>query len=108
MLIQKSLLQRAMMRIAVIATTLFALSASAQAVTIQTVTSPAGIVALLVEDYTVPLIALQFSFDVGRGEPCSTKSNCDFLNPCTCDHPAYAAVAARKKVPQCRTTHTPR
>jgi len=68
MLIQKSLLQRAMMRIAVIATTLFALSASAQAVTIQTVTSPAGIVALLVEDYTVPLIALQFSFDGGASQ----------------------------------------
>jgi zinc protease len=42
------------------------LSASpARAVDIQTITSPGGIKALLVEDYTVPLIAVSMSFKGG-------------------------------------------
>lgn len=40
-------------------------SASAEAVEIQSVTSPGGIKALLVEDYTNPLIAMKFSFKGG-------------------------------------------
>lgn len=39
--------------------------ANAWAVDIQTVTSPGGVKALLVEDYTVPLIAMSFSFKGG-------------------------------------------
>ncbi len=39
-----------------------AFSAPAQAVDIETVTSPGGIKALLVEDYTNPLIAVKFAF----------------------------------------------
>lgn len=38
---------------------------SAKAVDIQTVTSPGGITALLVEDYTVPLIAVSMAFNGG-------------------------------------------
>ena len=47
--------------------TLIALNA-AHAVDIKTVTSSKGIKALLVEDYTVPLVALQFSFKGGASQ----------------------------------------
>ncbi|WP_299480533.1 pitrilysin family protein [uncultured Roseibium sp.] len=45
--------------------TLFALSRLAQAVEVQKVVSPEGIEAWLVEDHTVPIIAMNFSFDGG-------------------------------------------
>ncbi|MFD0916135.1 M16 family metallopeptidase [Pseudahrensia aquimaris] len=46
--------------------TFFALALlPARAVEIQTVTSEKGVTALLVEDYTVPIVALQFSFKGG-------------------------------------------
>lgn len=64
----KMILQRVVMLIALATATVLNLSMGASAVTIQTVVSPAGITALLVEDYTVPLIAMQFSFDGGASQ----------------------------------------
>ena len=48
-------------------------STFANAVEIQTVTSDKGVKALLVEDYTVPLIALQFSFKGGATQDAEGK-----------------------------------
>lgn len=45
----------------------------ARAVEIQTVTSEKGVTALLVEDYTVPIIALQFSFKGGSLQDAAGK-----------------------------------
>ncbi len=45
----------------------------ARAVDIQTVVSPGGIKALLVEDYTVPLIALSMAFKGGAGQESDDK-----------------------------------
>lgn len=47
---------------------------AAYAVDIKTVTSDKGIKALLVEDYTVPLVALQFSFKGGSAQDAEGKS----------------------------------
>ncbi len=46
---------------------------SANAVNIQTVKSPGGITALLVEDYTVPLIAVSMAFTGGATQEASEK-----------------------------------
>ena len=45
----------------------------ANAVDIQTVKSPGGITALLVEDYTVPLIAVSMAFTGGATQESSEK-----------------------------------
>ena len=49
-------------------------SGIARAVDIQTVKSDKGITALLVEDYTVPLIALRFSFKGGYSQDLPGKA----------------------------------
>jgi zinc protease len=45
-----------------------ALPRAAEAVTIQEVTSPAGITAWLVEDYTVPIVSMNFAFRGGASQ----------------------------------------
>ena len=52
---------------------LFALVTTAHAVEVQEVVSDAGVKALLVEDYTVPLVALSFSFKGGASQDASGK-----------------------------------
>ena len=54
-------------------TALLALTHVARAVEVQEVTSPGGIKALLVEDYTVPLVALSFSFKGGSAQDAPGK-----------------------------------
>lgn len=58
----------------ILAITALALPRHAHAVDIQEVTSNGGITALLVEDYTVPLIALQFAFRGGAAQDAEGKA----------------------------------
>jgi zinc protease len=51
--------------LAIVFLTLPAIVAARAAVTIQKVTSPGGITAWLVEDYTVPIISIRFAFEGG-------------------------------------------
>ena len=51
----------------------FALTVSARAVEVQEVVSDRGVKALLVEDYTVPLVALSFSFKGGAAQDAPGK-----------------------------------
>ena len=57
----------------------FAATLPARAVDIQTVVSPKGIKALLVEDYTVPLIALDFAFKGGATQDREGKEGTSYL-----------------------------
>ena len=59
--------------VAVALTAFFTLVSAAKAVEIQQVTSPGGIKALLVEDYTVPLVALSFAFKGGSSQDAPGK-----------------------------------
>ncbi|MEE4010956.1 pitrilysin family protein [Roseibium sp. FZY0029] len=60
----------------------------AQAVEIQEVTSPKGITAWLVEDHTVPIIALDFSFDGGSAQDPAGKEGLTRLLAATLDEGA--------------------
>ena len=60
-------------RIAATFVAFIALVHAAHAVEVQEVTSPGGIKALLVEDYTVPLVALSFSFRGGTSQDAPGK-----------------------------------
>lgn len=56
-------------------------SAGAQAFEIQKVTSPGGITAWLVEDHTIPLVAMDFSFTGGSaGDPADRQGLANFLS----------------------------
>lgn len=58
---------------------LLAVSASAVALDIQTVTSPKNIEAWLVEDHTIPLISIQFSFKGGTSQDPEGKDGLAYL-----------------------------
>jgi zinc protease len=59
---------------------LLLVAAPAQAFTIKQVTSPGGISAWLVEDHTVPLISMNFSFKGGAAQdPANTQGLANFL-----------------------------
>ncbi|WP_442969908.1 M16 family metallopeptidase [Roseibium sp. Sym1] len=60
----------------------------AQAVEIQEVTSPGGIKAWLVEDHTVPLVALNFSFEGGSAQDPAGKEGLTRLLAATLDEGA--------------------
>ncbi|QFT65322.1 Peptidase M16 inactive domain protein [Labrenzia sp. THAF35] len=60
----------------------------AQAVEIQEVTSPKGITAWLVEDHTVPIVALDFSFDGGSAQDPVGKEGLTRLLAATLDEGA--------------------
>ena len=60
-------------RIAATLVALIAFTHTAHAVEVQEVTSPGGIKALLVEDYTVPLVSLAFSFKGGASQDAPGK-----------------------------------
>ena len=62
-----------MLRLTMALAALLALVASAKAVEVQQVTSDKGVKALLVEDYTVPLVALSFSFKGGASQDAPGK-----------------------------------
>jgi zinc protease len=58
-----------------------AASAPARAIDIQSVTSPGGVTAWLVEDRTIPLVAMKFSFDGGAaGDPQDKSGIANFLS----------------------------
>lgn len=58
-----------------------AASAPARAIEIQSVTSPGGVTAWLVEDHTIPLVAMKFSFDGGAaGDPQDKSGIANFLS----------------------------
>ncbi|TYC68087.1 insulinase family protein [Stappia sp. BW2] len=60
----------------------------AEAVEIQEVTSPKGVTAWLVEDHTVPIIALNFSFDGGSAQDPAGKEGLTRLLAATLDEGA--------------------
>lgn len=62
-----------MIRILATVTFLFALLSQAQAIDIKEVTSEKGIKALLVEDYTLPIIAISISFEGGTTQDTDGK-----------------------------------
>jgi zinc protease len=58
-----------------------AASAPARAIDIQSVTSPGGVTAWLVEDHTIPLVAMKFSFEGGAaGDPQDKSGIAHFLS----------------------------
>ncbi|MCK7610682.1 M16 family metallopeptidase [Roseibium sediminicola] len=67
---------------------LFASAPMAMAVEIQKVTSPGGIEAWLVEDHTVPLVALNFSFEGGSAQDPDGKEGLTRLLAATLDEGA--------------------
>jgi len=67
---------------------LIGLSGSASAVEIQKVTSPKGIEAWLVEDHTVPVIALDFAFEGGSAQDPEGKEGLTRLLAATLDEGA--------------------
>jgi zinc protease len=67
---------------------LAALVRPAEAVEIQKVTSPGGIEAWLVEDHTVPIVALNFSFDGGSAQDPEGKQGLTRLLAATLDEGA--------------------
>jgi zinc protease len=77
--------------LALVCLTLVAFAApvrTAQAVEIQEVTSPGGIKAWLVEDHTVPLVALNFSFEGGSAQDPAGKEGLTRLLAATLDEGA--------------------
>ncbi|WP_298813988.1 pitrilysin family protein [uncultured Roseibium sp.] len=68
--------------------TLLALVRFAEAVEIQRVTSPQGIEAWLVEDHTVPIVAVNFSFDGGSSQDPDGKEGLTRLLAATLDEGA--------------------